>query len=108
MKSTRHLLADQVAESLDQDAFLDFLETYATDDKDPSVYMPALDGSLLALGRYGSPAQISKLISSMRKWEKMGPVGRKSIIIARGGLMLSDTREAMLALDKTGVLDYYA
>lgn len=108
VKSTRHLLADQVAESLDQDAFLDFLETYATDDKDPSVYMPALDGSLLALGRYGSPAQISKLISSMRKWEKMGPVGRKSIIIARGGLMLSDTREAMLALDKTGVLDYYA
>lgn len=108
VKSSIHSLADQVAAALDRETFLNFLESYATNSLEPSCYMPAHDGSLLALGRYGSSAQISKLISSMRKWEKLGPVGRKAIIIARGGLMLSDTREAMLALDKTDVLGYYA
>lgn len=106
VRAVRLPLADQVAAALDQKAFQDFLEAFAADDN--GGYLPALDGSLLALGRYASPAQISKLISSMREWEKKGPNGRKAIIIARGGLMLSDTREAILAVDKAGGLDYYA
>ena len=106
VRAVRVPLADQVAAALDQKAFQDFLEAFAADDN--GGYLPALDGSLLALGRYAAPAQIAKLISSMREWEKKGPNGRKAIIIARGGLMLSDTREAMLAVDKAGGLDYYA
>lgn len=108
VRSSKHPVADQAAQALDREAFLNFLEEYAVDKEDSSAYGPALDGSLIAFGRYASPKQISKLISSMRKWEKCGPTGRKSIIIARGGLMLSDTREAILAVDKVNALGYYA
>ena len=108
VRAAKQPMADQVAEALDPDALRDFLEELSVGSNPDEGYIPSLDGSVLALGRFGTPAQISKLITGMRKWEKCGPAGRKSIIIARGGLMLSDTREAILALDKTGVLDYYA
>ena len=47
----------------------------------------------------------------MREWENWGRykgTGRKTIIIARGALMLSDTKEAIMAIDKVKALDYYA
>lgn len=66
---------------------------------------------LLPYGRYASSAQITSLISSMKKWEdwySYGTSGRSDIIIARGVLMLSGTREAMMRLDKEGLLCAYA
>jgi len=66
---------------------------------------------LVPLCRYGSKEQISALITDMRKWENWytyGATGRGNIIIARGALMLSDTREAMMYLDKCGQLYTYA
>lgn len=104
VRAVKHPVADQAAAALDRDAFLEFLESLAKDDRNLT------SGYLIALGRYATPAKITKLISQMRDWENWGygPNGRKAIIIARGGLMLSDTREAMLAVDKVGGLDYYA
>ena len=62
-------------------------------------------------GRYASGTQIASLISDMKKWESWytyGATGRSNIIIARSALMLSETKEAMMNLDKTGLLEYYA
>lgn len=66
---------------------------------------------LIPYGRYASETQISTLISNMRKWEewrRYGSTGRSNIITARGALMLSETREAMMNIDKKGLLDKYA
>ncbi len=97
--------ADRVAAALESEALQALLEKLAY----PEEYNK--DGFILALGRYGSGAQISRMITQMKDWEtwnKYAATGRRSIIIARGALMLSDTREAMLALDKSGHLDAYA
>ena len=61
--------------------------------------------------RYADGKQIKQLLSDMKNWEewyKYGPSGRSDIIVARGALMLNDTREAMIALDKSGHLNEYA
>lgn len=66
---------------------------------------------LLPLCRYADGAQITSLISDMKKWESWytyGSTGRSDIIIARGAMLLSETREAMMALDKAGCLAKYA
>ena len=104
VRATPDAIADQAAAALDPEAFEAFLKTLATDEENLTA------GYLLALGRYASPKCISELIARMKEWEqwRYGANGRKAIIIARGGLMLSDTREAMLAVDKVGALDYYA
>ena len=94
--------ADRIAEALNLEDLRSVLETLAYDEKHWK------DGYLIPFARFASSEQISKLISSMNKWESNGPRGRAAIIIARGGLMLSDTREAMIAVDKTGGLPYYA
>lgn len=98
-------LADKVAESLDLDSLRQLLEQIAYDEKNYK------DGFILALGRYASGKQISHLTAMMREWEtwwKYKATGRANIMIARGALFLSDTREAMMALDKVGVLGEYA
>ena len=98
-------LADQVANSLDMESFRQLLETLAYDEKNYK------DGFILALGRYGSGKQISHMTAQMKEWEtwwKYKATGRANIMIARGALFLSDTREAMLALDKAGILGEYA
>jgi hypothetical protein len=41
-------------------------------------------------------------------WDAFGTSGRSNIIIARGALLLSDTKEAMLHIDKVGQLEMYA
>lgn len=66
---------------------------------------------LLPLGRIASGARITSLLSEMRRWEEWytyGASGRSDIITARGALMLSDTRESMMNLDKKGLLEDYA
>ena len=65
----------------------------------------------LAIGRYSSSKMVSTIISDMRKWSdwnRYARIGRSNIITLRGALMLSDTREAMMYLDKEGLLPHYA
>ena len=98
-------VADKVAAALEPEPLQVLLEQLAYEEK----YRK--DGYLLALGRYGNGQQISQMISRMRDWEswsKYKATGRSNIIIARGALMLSDTREAMLALDRSGHFEAYA
>ena len=94
--------ADRIAATLNQGDLQEVLESIALTEKHWK------DGYLIPFARFASPEQISKLVADMNKWESGGPRGRTAIIIARGGLMLSDTREAMMAVDKTGGLSYYA
>ena len=66
---------------------------------------------LLPYCRYATGQQISALISKMRKWEnwyEFGATGRGDIITARGSLMLSETREAIMYLEKKNLLSDYA
>lgn len=98
-------IADSVAAGLDKSSLQSILEELAYNER----YRK--DGYLLPFGRYASPAQISALNSNMRdwgNWGRYGGIGRKNIIIARGALMLSDTREAMMVIDKVNALGYYA
>lgn len=98
-------IADSVVAGLDKSSLQSLLEELAYNKR----YQK--DGYLLPFGRYASPAQISALNSNMRDWEnwsRYGAIGRKNVIIARGALMLSDTREAMMAIDKVNALGYYA
>lgn len=95
-------LADKAATLLDSDDLQDLVE---------KEFKKGGSAWLLPYGRYASGAQITSLISNMSKWEnwyKYASSGRSDIIIARGGLMLSDTREAMMNLDKKGLLNAYA
>ena len=95
-------LADQAAQLLNLDQLRTALD---------ALYLGGGSGWLLPLCRYGSREQVSNLISNMRKWEDWytyGSTGRSDIITARGALMLSDIREAMMYLDKCGQLNRYA
>lgn len=94
--------ADRIADTLNHEDLQEVLERIALTENHWK------DGYLIPFARFASPEQIKKLVADMNKWEKGGPRGRTAIIIARGGLMLSDTREAMMAVDKTGGLSYYA
>lgn len=97
--------ADQIAASLDKEKLQELLEDLAFNKRYEKVWY------LLPFGRYASPEQITKLNAQMRAWANWGQysaMGRKNIIVGRGALMLSDTREAMMAVDKAKALDYYA
>ena len=62
-------------------------------------------------GRYVRGKQISSLVSIIRhwkNWESRGKDSKSNITIAKGALMLSDTREAIMYMDKIGKLDDYA
>ncbi len=62
-------------------------------------------------GRFGDEKQIAEMITSMNAWKSWydyGLSGRQNIILARGALLLSDTKAAIMALDKVKLLDKYA
>jgi hypothetical protein len=66
---------------------------------------------LLPYCRYGSGEQMNALNPWVRKWAVWGDYsasGRQFIIVLHGAMMLSDTREAMLLIEKWGLLDEYA
>ena len=94
--------ADEAAEKLDRQSLANLLETIATS-FGGRWYIP--------YGRYATGAQISRLITKMREWaswSEYGTNGRKNIIIVRSALLLSDTKEAILKLDKDNVLFAYS
>ena len=97
--------ADEVAEALDPESFGEMLEKLVGKDM-PSVYH-----TLVPYGRFASGKQISSLTTRMNKWKKWdeySATGRKSIVVARGAILLNESREAMLFADKAGILDKYA
>lgn len=94
--------ADRAAALLDRTALQQILE---------DIDLLKVPQAMLPYCRYTGSNQITKLLSDMRSWESWyvhGATGRAAIIIARGALMLSDCREAMMYMDKCGVLDTYA
>ena len=94
--------ADNMAKLLDMESLRKLLDEMYQKDK-PVWFAPYC--------RYGDGKQISRLISDMNKWKQWytyGASGRRKIIVARGALMLSDTREAVLYMDKNNLLDQYA
>lgn len=96
---------DKVADTLDPESFGEMLDKLIGKDM-PSVYH-----TLVPYGRFATGKQISGLVARMNKWKKWGDysaTGRKSIIVARGAILLNDSREAMLYADKAGILDKYA
>lgn len=97
-----HSQADQVAALLDRGTLLDALKK-----------LRSSGGSawLIPYGRYADTEHVKQLLSDMKTWENrnaFGTTGRSDTIIARGALLLSDTKEAMLHIDKVGQLDTYA
>lgn len=85
------------------EAFIDKISKKANGYKKPRFWIPVC--------RFGSGNQIKALISSMNGWSdwlSCGSDGRKGIIVCRGAVMLSDSREAMIYAEKCKCLDYYA
>lgn len=94
--------ADQAAAALDrqalQEALLQLAEQYGNE-----YWLP--------YARYADDRHVVALLSQMREWDtwwKYAATGRKHIMIARSGLLLNDTKAAMIHLDKVGRLETYA
>lgn len=98
--------AEQVAALLEPTSLRQALEEVA--DLEHGTEKPQ---RLIPYARYAVGEQIQKLLKKMKEWadwSEFGPAGRSAIVVARGAVLLSDTREAMLYADKCGCLDYYA
>lgn len=98
--------AEQVAALLDADSLREVLEEVA--DLEHGTEAPQ---RLIPFARYAAGGQIQKLLKAMKDWadwNAYGAPGRSAIMVARGAVLLSDTREAMLYADKCGCLDHYA
>lgn len=94
--------ADEVAAELDHGQLQDVLKELAFEKGGTFI---------LAYARYADEAHASALVTQMNQWDNWGKyaaTGRKNIIIARCGLLLNETKAAMLHLDKVGKLDVYA
>ena len=94
--------ADAAAALLDKKDLADLFDITAFLQK-PQLMLPYC--------RYADGAQITALISNLRTWEDWycyGATGRSAIIVARGAIMLSETREAMMYAEKCKILDHYA
>ncbi len=65
----------------------------------------------LPYARYADDKHVVSLLSQMRTWDnwtKYGATGRKCMMTARSGLLLNDTKAAMIHMDQTGNLELYA
>ena len=92
--------ADKAAAALDPASFQEFL----AENLPVSVYGGPHASWILPCCRFGDGKTVQALISKQRdwaSWDRAGASGRDKIITLRGALFLSDTREAMLELDKT-------
>ena len=98
--------ADEVARALDQRALSDALgELVGEGLWESRSFVPE---ALTAYARYADEVHVSKLVTYINKWTR-GKVGlRRGAVIARGALMLNDTKAAMLYLDSIGALPAYA
>ncbi len=101
IKAVHNPFADKAASMLDIESLLSALE-------------PLIGSSLAAIVpycRYADGARVEGIIAKLKEWAgwyEHGINGRKSIMVARGGLFLNDTIEALRYFDKIGMLDRYA
>lgn len=98
--------ADKIAAELDRESFIAAL-IKAAHIQDAH----AKPQRLIPLCRFGTSEQIKEVVSYIGKWDEWyaySSSGRSTIIVARGALMLSDTREAMLYIEKCKLLSEYA
>ena len=94
---------DKIAENFNKTSFASFLDRIYK-----GYYKPQ---TLIPLFRFGKLAHVKYQISEMKKWENLPgyrETGRSALKVARGALMLSDSREAMLYAEKCNNLGYYA
>lgn len=94
--------ADKVAAALDREQLQESLMSLAFE-KGLNFILP--------FARYADEKHTAMLITQMKKWENWGnyaATGRENIIIARSGLLLNDTKPAMLYIDSVGQLEKYA
>lgn len=96
--TTKVSLADQAAERLDRASLLACLEELKS----------RHDAWVIPYCRYGRGAEIAKVVAEMNRKVGGGASTRGFLLTARGALMLSDTREAMLKLDRDKALHVYA
>jgi len=91
-------LADQAAERLDRASLLTCL----------GELKHRHDAWVIPYCRYGRGAEIAEVVAEMNRKVSGGASTRGFLLTARGALMLSDTREAILKLDKDEALHVYA
>lgn len=95
-------IADEVASALNQEQLQEALMALAFEQERAFV---------LPFARYADENHAAMLVTQMKKWDNWGTyarIGRENIIIARSGLLLNDTKAAMLHIDSVGKLDVYA
>ena len=98
--------SDMIASKFEKASFKTFIDNISKKaggyDK-PQIWIPVC--------RFGTGDQVKALISSMNGWTgwySCGSSGRMGIMVCRGAIMLSDSREAMMYAEKCKCLDYYA
>lgn len=95
-------VADKAAAALDQGKLIEALRQLA-ERYEGEYYIP--------YARYADDKTAVAILSKMREWDNWGKyaaTGRKHIMIARSGLLLNDTKAAMIHMDKVGQLEEYA
>lgn len=98
-------VADKIADSLDKETFQVVLDRLL------GSGLPSAIEVVVPYGRYASGKQITALISRFKDWASWGDyavTGRVAIIIARGAMLLNDTKGAMLFAENNKCLDRYA
>ena len=98
--------ADEAASLLAYDSLCEAMETVSGNLDGPSY--PAV---IPLLCRYGNPKQIQTLCDQWKNWgdwDRYNRKGRKAQKIFAEAVNMSDTRQAMLFLEKNGGLDRYA
>lgn len=97
---------DEIANGLEREELQQLLERLVSEIdllKQPRLLLPYC--------RYGSGKQMNALASLGRKWnnwDNYQAKGRRNIIVLHGAMLLNESREAMLLIEKWGLLDELA
>lgn len=98
--------ADEIAAALDRKELVVTLDEYIGEDLwDNKKRAPEV---LYAYARYADDGHATKLVFYINKWIKWQTGHKKGAVIARGALLLNDTKTAMVYLDSIGALGTYA
>lgn len=97
--------ADRVASTLDPQSISEMLDSMFEKTLPPNYQC------FVPFGRYGTSAQIQDMMSRMNKWKdwyRYSSSGRMAIMVARGAIMLNDSKEAAQYAEKNRLIRYYA
>jgi len=96
---------DEIAASLNQEELQELLQTLI------NQFEPFKWRLLFPYCRYGSGKQMSAIAAMIKKWQvwrDYRETGRRFIIVLHGAMMLNESREALLLIEKWGLLEDYA